>query len=171
MARSFQDAWRWALAGLAAGVLLGGCAPPVVNTGEPRDAVLVRWGTPTARYAMSGGAERLEYASGPFGRTTWMIDLDAAGRVTASAQVLNEANFADSQGRAPGMSRAQLLRALGTPGEVKGAGLRGGELWSWRYPTNDCLWFQVELDTAADQVRSAGYGIDPRCDPPSGDRS
>jgi len=171
MDRSTRTVTRVALAGLVAAALLGGCAPPVVSTGEPRDAVLSRWGAPTARYAMSGGAERLEYAGGPFGRTTWMIDLDAAGRVTASTQVLNEAHFAEFQGRAPGLSRAQLLRALGTPGEVKHAGLRGGELWSWRYPTNDCLWFQVELDTAADQVRSAGYGIDPRCDAPSGDRS
>jgi len=171
MARSICHTLSTALAGLAAGALVGGCAPPMVNPGEARDAVLSRWGAPTARYAMSGGAERLEYASGPFGRTTWMIDLDAAGRVTASAQVLDTANFADFQGRAPGMSRGQLLRALGTPGEVKGAGLRGGELWSWRYPTNDCLWFQVELDTAADQVRSAGYGIDPRCDVASGDRN
>jgi hypothetical protein len=147
------------------------CATPSVNTGEPRDAVLSRWGPPTARHALAAGVERLEYASGPYGRTTWMIDIDAGGRVTAAVQVLNEAHFADFQGRAPGMSRAELLRELGTPGEVKAAGLRGGELWSWRYPTNDCLWFQVEIDTAADKVRSGGYGIDPRCDAPSNDRS
>ena len=84
--------------------------------------------------------------------------------------MLNESHFADFQGRAPGMSRAALLRELGTPGERKGAGLMGGELWSWRYPTNDCLWFQVTLDTDTDQVRAAGYGIDPRCDALSGDR-
>jgi hypothetical protein len=155
---------------LAAALWVGACALPTVGTGEPRDSVLARWGPPTARYAMGGGAERLEYASGPYGRMTWMIDVDAGGRVTGASQVLNEAHFADFQGRAPGMSRAELLRELGRPGEVKGAGLMGGELWSWRYPTNDCLWFQVTLDTAADKVRAAGYGIDPRCDAATGDR-
>lgn len=158
-------------AALAAALWLGACAMPTVGAGEPRDSVLARWGPPTSRYAMAGGGERLEYASGPYGRMTWMIDVDAGGRVTGASQVLNEAHFADFQGRAPGMSRAELLRELGRPGEVKGAGLMGGELWSWRYPTNDCLWFQVTLDTAADKVRAAGYGIDPRCDAATGDRN
>ncbi len=169
-ARPLRRAAAGALA-LAAALLVAACAMPTVGAGEARETVLSRWGQPTARYAMAGGGERLEYASGPYGRTTWMIDIDAGGRVAAASQVLNEAHFADFQGRAPGMSRAELLRELGRPGEVKGAGLRGGELWSWRYPTNDCLWFQVEIDTAADKVRSGGYGIDPRCDPPSNDRS
>jgi hypothetical protein len=168
--RPWRRAAHAALA-LAAALLVAACAMPTVGAGEARETVLARWGPPTARHAMAAGGERLEYASGPYGRTTWMIDIDAGGRVTAASQVLNEAHFADFQARAPGMSRAELLRELGRPGEVKGAGLRGGELWSWRYPTNDCLWFQVEIDTAADKVRAGGYGIDPRCDPPSNDRS
>ena len=158
-------------AAVAVAVLTAACAMPTVSAGEAREGVLSRWGAPTARYAMSGGAERLEYATGPFGRMTWMIDIDAGGRVTASSQVLNEAHFADFQGRAPGMSRAALLRELGRPGEVMGAGLRGGELWSWRYPTNDSLWFQVEIDTAADKVRAGGYGIDWVCDARTGERN
>jgi hypothetical protein len=157
---------------LAALLLGGGCGALQVRAGDSREAVIARWGPPTARYAMAAGAERLEYASGPFGRTTWMIDVDAGGRVRAASQVLNEAHFAAFQGRAPGMSRAELLRELGTPGERKGVGWQGdGELWAWRYPTNDCLWFLVTLDTRTGQVRDAGYGIDPRCDAPSADRS
>lgn len=158
-------------AALSLAVLVAACAMPTVGAGEARESVLARWGQPTARYAMAAGAERLEYASGPYGRTTWMIDIDVGGRVTAASQVLNEAHFADFQGRAPGMSRSALLRELGRPGEVKGAGLMGGELWSWRYPTNDCLWFQVAIDTDIDKVRAAGYGIDPRCDAATGDRN
>ncbi|MBI5720399.1 MAG: hypothetical protein HZC37_22210 [Burkholderiales bacterium] len=153
-----------ALAALAVAVLAAACATPTVGPGEARDSVISRWGPPTARYAMSGGGERLEYATGPYGRMTWMIDIDAGGRAIGATQVLNEAHFADFQGRAPGMSRAALLRELGRPGEVTSAGLIGGELWSWRYPTNDCLWFQVTLDTAADRVRAAGYNIDWACD-------
>ena len=148
-----------------------GCGTPPVQVGLAREAVLAGWGLPTARYAMAAGAERLEYATGPFGRTTWMIDIDAGGRVSAAQQVLNESHFAAFQARAPGLSRAELLRTLGTPGERHGAGLIGGEVWSWRYPTNDCLWFQVGIDTDADKVRDAGYGIDWRCDARSNDRS
>ena len=159
------------LLALLATLLGAACTIPTVTPGEGREAVLVRWGPPTARYALPAGAERLEYATGPFGRMTWMIDLDAGGRVVASSQVLNEAHFADFQGRAPGMSQAALLRELGTPGQRQGAGLMGGELWSWRYPTNDCLWFQVTIDTAGDKVRAAGYGIDPICDARTNDRN
>ncbi|MCW5637183.1 MAG: hypothetical protein KIT17_27900 [Rubrivivax sp.] len=153
-------------------MVLSACAAlqPNVTPGETRDAVLGRLGKPTARYEMPAGAERLEFATGPFGRTTWMVDVDAGGRVLAAAQVLNEANFAGFQGRAPGMSRAALLRELGTPGERQGVGWMGAEVWSWRYPTNDCLWFQVTVDVPVDKVRDAGYGIDPRCDPPTADR-
>jgi hypothetical protein len=163
---------RFALSACFSAVLLG-CATPAVVPGQPRDAVLQAWGLPSARYAMPGGAERLEFATGPWGRTTWMIDVDAAGRVQAAQQVLNEAHFAKLQGQAPGMTQAQLLRQLGTPGERKHGGYQGGEVWSWRYPTNDCLWFQVSINTAA-VVTSAGYGTDPSCDAvsdkaPSGD--
>jgi hypothetical protein len=146
---------------------MSGCGTPTPQPGQAREAVLATWGPPTARHPLTGGAERLEYASGPFGRITWMIDLDAGGRVTVARQVLNEAHFAVFQGSAPGMSRAALLRELGTPGERRGVGRFGEELWSWRYPTNDCLWFQVVLDPVADKVVSSGYGIDPACDAPS----
>ncbi len=155
LARALAMAALWTAAG---------CALPPTQPGLAREAVLAAWGPPSARHVLAEGAERLEYASGPFGRTTWMLDLDTGGRLATARQVLNEAHFAEFQARAPGLSRAELLRTLGTPGDRKGAGLRGGELWSWRYPTNDCLWFQVTLDTAVDKVRDAGYGIDPRCD-------
>ena len=160
-----------ALGALCAAVLIAAGCTTAPSPGQAREAVLSAWGTPSARYPLAGGGERLEFASGPFGRTTWMVDIDAAGRVSGATQVLNEAHFADFQGRAPGMSRDQLLRELGTPGERKGAGLMGGELWLWRYPTNDCLCFQVTIDTAADKVRAAGYGIDWRCDAGRGERS
>ena len=118
-----------------------------------------------ARYALQGGGERLEYATGPYGRMTWMIDLDAAGRVMAARQVLGEAEFLQVQS-AVGLQRADLLRWLGTPGQRRHGGRPGGEVWSWRYPTNDCLWFQASVaDDGA--VTGASYGIDPVCDGPS----
>ncbi|MFO1295760.1 MAG: hypothetical protein U1F25_04255 [Rubrivivax sp.] len=65
----------------AALVVCAAVAVPDNTSGEAREAVLARWASPTARYAMPAGGERLEYASGPFGRTTWMIDIDTGGRV------------------------------------------------------------------------------------------
>ncbi len=146
-------------------LLLGACATSTPNPGSTREAVLRGWGAPTAAYALPGGGQRLEYATGPWGRTTWMVDLDGGGRVAQARQVLNEAEFLQVQAahsQAAGLNRDELQRWLGRPAERKGV-WRNGETWSWRYPTNDCLWFQASID-AAGKVIGSGYGIDPSCD-------
>lgn len=155
----------WGL--LGALTLLAACTTPLPAPGTPREAVLQAWGVPTGRYALPDGGERLEYAAGPFGRTTWMIDLDAAGRARSTTQVLNETHFVDLMARAPGMTREQVLLELGRPGETQVVGWQGSTLWSWRYPTNDCLLFQVQFDRDG-KATSAGYNVDRRCDPPTG---
>jgi len=153
---------------LLAALALSACASAPPPAGEAKAGLLRSWGPPTGRYALADGAERLEYASGPYGRTTWMIDIDGAGRVTRARQVLNEAEFLQVQS-ATGLSRDELLRWLGRPGERHGGGRAGGEVWSWRYPTNDCLWFQVSVADDG-RVGSSGYFVDPRCDAPSDGR-
>jgi len=163
-----QRAAAAACSALAA-LLLAGCAVAPPGPGTPRSDVVRDWGEPTAEHALLGGSQRLEYASGPFGRTTWMVDLSADGRVQQTRQVLNEAEFQDVMST-PHLRRGELLRRLGAPGEVRGFGwsqeTRGGQIWSWRYPTNDCLWFEATL--AADgRVTGGGYGVDPACDTPS----
>ena len=148
---------------------LAGCAafaPPDIRPGQTEAEVVGLFGKPTGRYAMPDAATRLEFATGPYGRTTWMVDIDTAGRVTGAKQVLNEASFADFQARAPGMTRDELLRTLGRPGERRHGGWQGGEVWSWRYPTNECLWFQSSIG-ADGIVRDGAYGPDPRCDRPT----
>jgi hypothetical protein len=140
--------------------LLSGCALPPPAPGSGREDVLRTWGRPTARYGLPAG-ERLEYATGPNGRTTWMIDVDGAGRVVRSRQVLNELEFEAVQ--AASLTAEQLLHRLGTPGERRGGGYAGGQVWSWRYPTNDCLWFQASVADDG-RVTSSAYGIDPACD-------
>jgi hypothetical protein len=145
--------------------VLAGCAQLPPAPGLERAELLRTWGAPTARYTLEGGLERLEYASGPYGRTTWMMDIDASGRVTQARQVLNEAEFLAVQS-ATALRRDGLLRWLGTPGERRHGGWAGGEVWSWRYPTNDCLWFQASVADDG-RVTGAAYGTDPRCDAPS----
>jgi hypothetical protein len=151
---------------LLASLWLAGCAAltqPDIRPGQAEADVQRRMGAPTSRYSMAGSVTRLEYATGPFGRTTWMVDIDAAGQVVGARQVLGEASFADFQAKGPGMTRDELLRTLGRPGERHHGGWQGGEVWSWRYPTNDCLWFRVSIG-ADGIVRDGSYGIDPRCD-------
>jgi hypothetical protein len=151
---------RWLTSTLAA--LLCACAPVPPLPGTAAADLQRDWGKPTARYALPDGGQRLEYATGPYGRTTWMVDTDAAGRVTRARQVLTEAEFLLVQG-AVNLRREELLRWLGTPGERRHGGWPGGEVWSWRYFTNDCLWFQSSV---ADDGRVTGstIGIDPACD-------
>ena len=152
-------------AGLAASMALSGCATRPPAAGRAEAELLRDWGQPTSRYALPTGGQRLEYATGPFGRTTWMVDLDTAARVTRSAQVLGDAAFLDFQMRvgAPGgVPRDEVLRTLGRPGEVRGGGRQGGEVWSWRYPTNECLWFQASINDAG-HATSASYAPDPGC--------
>ncbi len=147
-------------------LLLTGCAifqPPPLAVGQTESEVQAILGSPTGRYTMADGVTRLEFATGPYGRQTWMVDLGADGRSRWFDQVLTMRHFADFQQQAPGLSTGEVLRALGRPGEREHGGLRGGETWSWRYPTNDCLWFQVSIDKDG-KASAAGYGIDWMCD-------
>ena len=98
-------------------------------------------GEPTGRYAMADGGQRVEYAKGPYGLVTWMVDLDAQGRVSAIAQVLTAANFAQVR---RGMSSQELLRLLGRPSD-KSRERGERETWSWRYANNDGLWARTTL--------------------------
>lgn len=147
-------------AALASCVALRG---PELARGQTLAEVQTQLGTPTGRHTLPGGLQRLEWATGPFGRQTWMVDFGADGRSVAFAQVLTRAHLADFAARAAGMDLPQLWRELGRPAECRRNGWGGGQTCSWRYVTNDCLWWQVSID-AHDKVIGAGEGIDPLCD-------
>jgi hypothetical protein len=145
-----------AIAG-AVGLLIGlaaGCANQgarAVLPGQTEAQVLAQRGPPAARYAMPEGASRLEYSSPPTSRATWMVDLDASGKVTAYTQVLVDANFAQVRNA---MHQDDLLRLLGRPSNVAPERLSRQTL-SWRYENNDCLWFSVTLSPGG-QVMGKG---------------
>jgi len=150
---------------LALATAMAGCAGPGITplpAGATEAQVLQSWGPPTGRYTLPAGT-RLEYATGPYGRTTWMVDLDASGRVTARRQVLDDRHLQQVQGQLPGMTRQQLLQTLGRPGEVRAGGWQGGQVWSWRYDTHLCLWFQVSIGDDG-IVRDGAFIPDPACD-------
>ena len=59
----------------------------------------------------------------------------------------------------------EVVRTIGRPSERAGA-MRFGQIWSWRYANNDCLWWQAQLN-AQGIVTSAGYAQIPGCDGPN----
>lgn len=158
-------AWPTVAPALICAALLSGCAGPGLTPlqgGLPEAEVVQRWGQPTARYDMPTGA-RLEYARGPGGLDTWMVDLDAQGQTVAWRQVLDWRHLERVQGSLPGMPRDELLRTLGRPGDVRSGGRQGGEVWSWRHDSPFCLWFQASLGDDG-VVRSAAFAPDPVCE-------
>lgn len=147
----------------ACALLLGGCAgygPGDLHVGQAQAAVEATLGPSTGRYTLPDGRTRLEFARGPLGRHTWMVDLDAAGHVAQWQQVLDERHFLAVL---PGQTTEQVLQTLGRPGG-RVAMWRDGQIWSWRYPNNDCLWYQVSFN-AQGIATGGGYGSEPGCDP------
>ncbi len=147
---------------LALAWMLSACAgysPAAVRTGMSADEVQRLMGPPTGRHALPGGGSRLEFARGPQGFHTYMVGLDATGRTTGWQQVLQENSFHAIR---PGLSREELLRALGRPGFVRAGGYQPGEVWTYRFDDVFCRWWEVEVVDG--RVRGAGFSPDPRCE-------
>jgi hypothetical protein len=152
-----KNTWTCVIA--AALVACAGLGPPNVKTGSTEAELVQAVGQPTGRYNLPDGRQRLEFARGPYGRQTYMADLDAQGRVARFEQVLDAQHFSMVS---PGASSDDVLRTIGRPSDRMGM-MRNGQIWSWRYANNDCLWYQAQLD-AQGVVTAAGYGIAPGCD-------
>lgn len=144
--------------------LTAGCinmrSPTTLAPGADPDAIRQQLGEPTGRYALADGVQRLEYARGPYGRETWMLDVDAQGRLIKATQVLAEPNFATIKA---GMTRDEVLQRIGRPGNVGYVGRQKQTVWNYRYASPFCQWFQVGLSQAG-IVEDTGYGPDPICD-------
>ena len=97
------------------------------------------------------GSEVWEYPGGPLGRQTYMVTLGSDRAVQAVHQVLNDEYF--SRVRA-GMSRDEVRRLLGKPGEIMVFGARDEEVWSWRYQQQNPMFFNVLFDRTAGTVRT-----------------
>jgi len=164
--------WMRAAFLLLCALALPGCAmrpfsPSGLPPGAPRAEVLRLMGPPTATYAMPDGHERLEYSRQPLGRHTFMVDLDAAGRVAHWEDVLDEHHFAAIR---PGMDVQDVLRLIGPPS------------WTWHYfrptPANTwlyrfetiqrCTVFEISFDAATGKVIDSDYPPDPGCPEPRG---
>jgi hypothetical protein len=159
--------WRCAGCAVVAALLLAACAagPQArVRPGQTEAELQAVMGPPTARHAQADGALRLEFWHGPLGRSTWMADLDAGGRVQRIEQVRDTGHFARV---ADGMSEAELLALLGRPSERQGE-WQQRETWSWHYENNDCLWFRVTLSAERRVINGGALMTRPQCEGPDG---
>jgi len=123
--------------------LLAACATPGpadLKVGASADEIKAQMGTPVATHTLPNGDKRLEFSGR--GAMTYMLDVDASGRLVKWTQVLTEANFRNI---VPGMTREQVLMTLGQPSQTGPGGRMGGQIWSWHFQNTQCLWFQVAI--------------------------
>jgi len=131
---------------------LTGCANfTAVTSGMPAQQVQAKLGAPETVRKNSDGSEVWEYPEGPYGRQTYMVTVGSDRTVREVHQVLNDENF--SRVRA-GMSRDEVRRLLGRPGEIMVFGARDEEVWSWRYQQQNAMFFNVLFDRSAGTVRT-----------------
>ncbi|RZJ25985.1 MAG: hypothetical protein EOO54_04480 [Haliea sp.] len=137
-----------ALALALAAALLSACASNPFNTygvepGTGRDAVIARLGKPTRVVPLPTG-ERLQYSLQPFGQYAWMVDLDNAGKVLRSRQVLTAAEF---QRIVPGQwTRDDVEREFGPPARVDGVASWKGPIMNYRWNDGSDMFYWVYLD-------------------------
>ncbi|KNZ30749.1 MAG: hypothetical protein AD742_20675 [Methylibium sp. NZG] len=144
--------------------VLSACAtygPPKLAPGASVADATRALGAPTGEYALPAGAKRLEFARGPFGKHTYMLDFDAQQRLLGWTQVLTEARFNAVRAGTP---KGDVLLALGRPSETSRIALQRQTVWSYRFEDHFCRWFQVGIDEAG-RVTDTGYFPDPMCEP------
>ena len=151
-------------AAACAALLLSGCAsfvnPGALPVGSPIGDVTAKLGPATADYAQPDGARRLEYSGGTYGLRTWMLDFDATGALRAAAQVRKEASFNQILA---GTGQDEVLRRLGHPSRIWPLPFQKQMVWSYRYETPFCQWFQIGMGYDG-RVVDTGYAPDPGCD-------
>ncbi len=125
-----------ALSFVAVLAALASCASEPTNLplGTSRGEALQRLGQPTAVYPLPGGGERLQYSRAPAGFEVNDVDLDAAGRVVAIRQMLDDRAFDRDIHPGVGLWReADVLRSYGRPYAVTRVSSFDGVVWSWHY--------------------------------------
>lgn len=143
-------------------LLLAGCAVERAAPGTPRADVLATYGQPTREVPLASGT-RLQYSRLPAGQTAVMVDLDSAGRVVSSQQVLQRTEFDRiALGK---WSRSDIEREFGPPFNVDRVASWPGDIMTYTFKEGGIdLFFYVYLD-AAQVVQRTGQAMDTRRDP------
>ena len=118
---------------LAVAATLAGCASyggsSIVPGGSTETEVRATMGAPALAFD-EGGGKRLVYPRGPLGLETYMADIGPDGRVVSVANVLKDETF--YQVRA-GMTKDEILRLIGPPGETMAFPRSQTHAWDYRY--------------------------------------
>lgn len=141
-----------------AGCAIGQYAPSEKERGVSRQQLEERMGKPTGEWETPQGRV-LEYARGPYGKNTYFITLDRQQQVQQWSQVLTLEQF---EKILPGMPADEVRRLIGRSFEIKSLARNRGEVWSYRFESVFCEWFEIEF-TQEGTVRSKGMGIPPEC--------
>ncbi|MGB4115512.1 MAG: hypothetical protein WBK51_03080 [Polaromonas sp.] len=147
---------------LLAALLLSGCAVIQVKPGTPRADVLAQYGQPSREVPLPNGS-RLQYSYQPAGQQAVMVDLDVAGRVVSSRQVLQSTEFARIGINQ--WNRADVEREFGQSATIDRVASWPGDImtYHWKDASQD-MYFYVYLDSA-NIVQRTGQGMDFRKDP------
>lgn len=147
----------------AATVLLAACAGSYslksLEPGTPEADVRRALGEPTGQYPGPNGTHRLEYATGPSGAHTYMVDIDAEGKMTKWQQVMDRVHFDAIR---VGMSREELLYRIGRPTETSRMPYQNRTVYSYRFEEWFCPWFHVKLNPRGEVV-DTDYVVDTEC--------
>lgn len=133
-------------------VLLVGCARyggRGLEPGTTADEVRSVMGKPQRIWEDPNGGASWEYARGPAGQETFMVRLDASGRLFRIDQVLQDEFFAKIR---EGMSQEDVERTLGRPYRKDRFKVKKEDVWTWRYLElnfrNMCFYAHFEIDGA-----------------------
>ena len=114
-----MKAIRYFPAALCLVALMAGCVGITsLAPGASQTEVRAAWGAPTLQTKTAAG-ERWTYSTGPEGRTVWLLEFDAGGRMLSRTQGLT-------------LTRVTQVRNGQTQPEVEA--LIGPSYWTLRYP-------------------------------------
>jgi len=119
---------------LAAAAALAGCASygssSLIPSGSTESEVRATMGAPALTFDEDGGSKRLVYPRGPLGLETYMADIGPDGRVVSVANVLKDETFYRVHA---GMTKDEILRLIGPPGETMAFPRSQTHAWDYRY--------------------------------------
>lgn len=152
---------RFSWAALLLAGAIAGCAtvqPETLKPGASADEIRAKMGTPSATHTLPDGGQRLEFQAS--GARTYMLDVDASGRLQSWQQVRTEASF---RSLGAGMTHEQVRAALGQPDEISHVGRQRDEVWSWNFRNIECQWFQLSFGSDARTSSGGATALTPPC--------
>ena len=106
-------------------------------------------------WELPGGGRQLAYPRGPAGFQTYMVFIDAAGKLERNVNVMDMATFARVQS---GMTQAEVLQLLGPSQPQWSAYFKARDelVWEWRYCDvwSEPARFNVLFEGSSGKVRS-----------------